>query len=144
MFQGRTLRFELVKSGEPLTVQNESALWGGRTAQEVMNAQADLLGRDLLGRDLLGRDLLRRGGDPGYDDVAVLLSPVLAGSLHCGDFQLDGQSFVGSRIAADKRLFSATGSDEWSNTQQEYHFDAMQLTINAAKAGLLGRQILPG
>ena len=55
---------------------------------------------------------ISEGEDPSFADVARLLPPVLAGNLHAGDFSLDTQSFVGSRIASEKRAFSATGAGE--------------------------------
>ena len=89
----------------------------------------------LAGADLLGNAILSRTpDDPTYAEVAPLLPPVLATSLHCGDFALDTQSFVGSRVATEKRSFSAMGVDAWANTRQQYHFDVEQLSLNNTRA----------
>eukprot|EP01043_Picozoa_sp_COSAG02_P002124 COSAG02_NODE_48_length_45421_cov_103.222100_17_plen_222_part_00 len=101
LYRGETTRFEITKSAESITVQNETALWGGLQAHDVMHAEADVLGNELV-----------RGGEPRFVDVARLLPPVLATKnvgLHT-DYSLDAQSFVGSRIASEKRAFSATGA----------------------------------
>ena len=101
VYRGATLHFTITKSGESIAVENETALWGGRRAADVMEAKADVLGNELV-----------RDGEPKFEDVARLLPPVLATQnlgVHT-DFSLDTQSFVGSRIASEKRAFSATGA----------------------------------
>ena len=125
IFQGTTRRFEITKSGERIVPTNASALWGGRGDKAVLAAGADLLGNTILSRT---------ADDPTYAEVAPLLPPVLATSLHCGDFALGTQSFVGSRVATEKRSFSAMGVDAWANTRQQYHFDVEQLSLNNTRA----------
>jgi hypothetical protein len=101
VYRGATTRFEITKSAECIAVENETALWGGHQAHDVMHAEDDVLGNDLV-----------RRGEPRFEDVARLLPPVLATKnvgLH-SDYSLDAQSFVGSRIASEKRAFSATGA----------------------------------
>lgn len=99
VYRGATSRLEITKSGESLAVENETALWGGCKASDVTHSEADVLGNELV-----------EDGDPSYEAIAGLLPPVLAGKLNAGDFSLDTQSFVGSRIASEKRAFSATGA----------------------------------
>ena len=125
IFEGTTRRFEITKSGERIVPTNASGLWGGRGDKAVLAAGADLLGNAILSRT---------PDDPTYAEVAPLLPPVLATSLHCGDFALGTQSFVGSRVATEKRSFSAMGVDAWANTRQQYHFDVEQLSLNNTRA----------
>ena len=124
-FIGPTTQWRITKSGEPITPQNQTALYGGRTPEQVMGAESDLLGNEILSH----------GTDPNYSAVADLLPPVLATVIGCADFAFGSQSFIGSRIAAEKRSFSATGEDSWTNTRQAYHFDQSKLTVNNTKAG---------
>lgn len=128
IFQGISRRFEITKSGERVIPKNETALWAGNGEKAVMTDDGDVLGNEIL----------TRGRDPNYSEIAALLPPVLATNTHCGDFALDGQSFVGSRIAAEKRSFSPMGVDAWANTRQQYHFDVERLSLNNTRAGLLG------
>jgi hypothetical protein len=100
IFRGATSSFAITKSGESIVAQNESALWGGREAHDVMHSEADVLGNSLLQRD----------SDPSFEDIVGLLPPILVGKLSEADFSLDTQSFVGSRIGSEKRAFSATGA----------------------------------
>lgn len=52
-----------------------------------------------------------------WDGVQV--PPVLASGESAGDFTLIGQTFVGSRIAAEKRSFTVTGSMNNLDIEQE-------------------------
>lgn len=70
--------------------------------------------------------------------VAKWAPPLIAEEIHCGDYDLDSQSFIGSRIAENKRSFSAMGVEEYAGTRQQYHFDTTRLTANNTYAGLLG------
>jgi hypothetical protein len=93
VFNGKTLHFAITKSGERIVPTNVSALWGGRTIQEVLAAEADLLGNAFLNTAANGKR------EPSYMEVSSLAPPVIASSIKCGDFNLGIQSFVGSRIS---------------------------------------------
>ena len=124
VFEGASgLRFEVTKSAEPQTPTNASALWVNGSATPVLNE----------GADLMGNALLHRGGDaePSYAEIAPLAPPLLATTLRCGDFHLTGQTFIGSRIAAEKRSFTPlTGLEVlWSEL-------AVRVSVGASRASL--------
>eukprot|EP01052_Picozoa_sp_SAG31_P022228 SAG31_NODE_1758_length_7335_cov_18.704600_1_plen_183_part_00 len=102
VYRGAKSRFVISKSQESIAVQNQSKLWRGKGAADVMRSQADDLGNELV-----------RDGEPTFEDVAEVLPPVLATHIVAGDYSLDTQSFVGSRIASEKRAFAATGAGKW-------------------------------
>ena len=128
------LRFELSKSAEAQTAANASALWGDGDpkASAVLNEDADLLGNALL---------YRGGGvEPSYDEIAVLAPPLLANLQSCDDYELTGQTFIGSRVAAEKRSFDWTGNMNNLDIRQRKHLDEARLKqrLNATFVGLLG------
>ena len=127
--QAAPFSFALTKSGEPVLPTNSSRLWGGRNLSDVLAAAGDLLGNDLLEAG---------APEPTYASVRDRVPPVLAKELDCADFQFAKQSFVGSRVAADKATFGVMGQEEMSFTRQDYHFDTARLTLNNTRAGLLG------
>ena len=70
---------------------------------------------------------------------------MLASVPNAADFAFfDGQTFIGSRLAADKRSFSATGEMHGMAILQDYHLDTDQLRnadgspVPQMKSGLLG------
>jgi hypothetical protein len=128
------LRFELSKSAEAQTPANASALWGDGDpkASRILNEEADLLGNVLL---------YRGGGvEPSYDEIAVLAPPLLANQQSCDDFELTGQTFIGSRIASEKRSFDWTGNMNNLDIRQRKHLDEARLKqlLNVTFVGLLG------
>ena len=130
VFEGASgARFELPKSGELQVPADPSAVWGDGDprATAILNEQADTLGNAILWRD---------GSDPTYAEIAALGPPLLASQLRCGDFDLTGQTFIGSRIAAEKRSFDWTGNN--MDMRQDNHFNRSQLLLNATRSGLLG------
>eukprot|EP00039_Didymoeca_costata_P002904 m.63678 g.63678 ORF g.63678 m.63678 type:complete len:1036 (+) comp11594_c0_seq2:140-3247(+) len=129
IYIGNTQHFEVTKNkGERNVPTNMSKLWGGHSQDDVINAQEDILGNEILAKNR----------DPRYNDTVDLLPPVLAGSLRCGDYSLNAQTFIGSRIAADKRSFDPTGNEHGLNTRQKFHFDQSRLSINNTYTSLLG------
>ena len=99
VFEGTTLHYVVTKSAEAQFPANDSATWGGQGVDRILNEEADLLGNALL---VLNRD-------PTYADVEPLMPPVLANYLVAGDYDLTGQTFIGSRLGEQKRSFTATG-----------------------------------
>ena len=131
VFEGASgLRIELTKSAEPQTPTNASALWVNGSATPVLNESADLMGNALL----------HRGGDaePSYAEIAPLAPPLLAATLRCGDYSLTGQTFIGSRIAAEKRSFTPLGEMNNLDIRQREHLVQAKLQLNATFVGLLG------
>lgn len=108
--------------------EDPTLLWGGRDVNVILNETADILGNALLGR----------GGDPIYDDIAALVPPVLSSGGDAYDYELVGQTFIGSRIAAEKRSFGLTGRMNNLDIEQRFHLDDAQLSLNRTRAGLLG------
>ena len=130
VFAGASLRFELPKSGELQVSANATANWGnGGHVAPISNEEADIMGNAILWRD---------AADPRYDEIAELAPPALANKLRCGDYSLTGQTFIGSRIAAEKRSFDWTGNMNNDDIKQNNHFNTSQLQLNATYAGLLG------
>ena len=131
VFEGSSgLKFELTKSAEPQTPTNASALWVNGSDTGVLNE----------GPDLMGNALLRRGGgtEPSYAEIAPLAPPLLANTLTCGDYELTGQTFIGSRIAAEKRSFTPLGRMNNLDIRQRKHLDQTKLQLNATYVGLVG------
>ena len=124
------LKYVLTKSAEPQTPTNASALWVNGSATAVLNE----------GADLMGNALLHRGGgmEPNYAEIAPLAPPLLASELRCGDYSLTGQTFIGSRIAAEKRSFTPLGEMNNDDIRQRKHLDQSKLALNATFVGLLG------
>ena len=120
VFSGPTVRIELSKGdGEAqVTPANSSAeLWGGNLSAVVGDPA-----------DVLGNRLLAAGGDPRYADVAALVPPIISSIPDAADFRFtDGQTFVGSRLAADKRSFGVTGDMHGQAILQANHLDPQQL-----------------
>ena len=129
VFQGKTLRFNVSKRSEAQTPSNMSELWAGRPLSQVLQDVGDLLGNQLL------RDV----GQLTYRRMAALVPPAIMSARECGDFALgDGQTFVGSRIAAEKHGFSATGAMSYGSINQAFHLQSEELSLNRTRAGLLG------
>ena len=125
---GSPIRFEatgrhwaVTKSGDRVVPADPAALWGGRTSEEVLRSPADLLGNAFLPAPgpPPSPALVPAEPEPSYLRVAKLVPPVLARSEDCGDYDLGQQSFVGSRIAADKAAFGVGGKEHMSFTRQE-------------------------
>eukprot|EP00662_Eupelagonemidae_sp_cell21_P049549 gene49549-45709_t len=88
VYDGPTRHFEVTKALEPLTAGDASALWGGLGVRAVLEAEGDVLG----------------------EAVARLLPPLMVlGSPSMFALNGIGQSFVGSRLSADKRSFTPLG-----------------------------------
>lgn len=131
VFEGSSgLKFELTKSAEPQTPTNASALWVNGSDAGVLNE----------GPDLMGNALLRRGNgtEPSYAEIAPLAPPLLANTLSCGDYDLTGQTFIGSRVAAEKRSFTPLGRMNNMDIRQRKHLDQTKLQLNATYVGLVG------
>eukprot|EP01052_Picozoa_sp_SAG31_P019103 SAG31_NODE_1381_length_8580_cov_5.632590_5_plen_834_part_00 len=120
VFTGPTVRIELSKGrGEAqLPPANSSAdLWGGNLSAVIGDPA-----------DVLGNLLLANGTDPCYADVAALVPPIISSIPDAADFSLiDGQTFIGSRLTADKRSFSVTGDMHGNAILQANHLDPDQL-----------------
>lgn len=126
------LRIELSKSAEAQVPTNASFLWGGRDPKAILDEEADLMGNALLYRG--------SGVEPSYKEIAVLAPPLLANQQGCDDYALTGQTFVGSRIASEKRSFDWTGNMNNLDIRQRKHLDEARLKqlLNVTYVGLLG------
>jgi hypothetical protein len=126
LYSGPTVRIELSKGRleAQLPPANSSAeLWGGNLSRVVGDPA-----------DVLGNRLLATGADPRYADVAALVPPIISSISNAADFSLtDGQTFIGSRLAADKRSFSVTGEMHGNAILQGNHLDPDQLKTRDGK-----------
>jgi hypothetical protein len=88
----------------------------------------------------MGNALLHRGdgAEPSYAEIAPMAPPLLANKQSCDDYELTGQTFIGSRIASEKRSFSPTGEMNNLDIRQRKHLDQAKLQLNATFVGLLG------
>ena len=70
----------------------------------------------------------------------MLAPPLLANQQSCDDYALTGQTFIGSRIAAEKRSFDWTGNMNNLDIRQRKHLDEARLKqlLNVTFVGLLG------
>jgi hypothetical protein len=130
VFVGKTFRVSLAKTTEAQYASAPSEMWGGLGLDNVTSADADLLGNALTAD---GRH------EPLYGEVAAMAPPVISSApAKCGDYELEVQTFVGSRVCAQKHVFSPDGQKQNLDSPLHFHLRTSELRRENASAGLLG------
>ena len=129
IFVGPTLRYSLTKTTEA-QASDSDALWDGFGVDQVTSAEEDLLGNALTANGTK---------EPTYERVASVVPPVISSApAYVADYELQSQTFIGSRITAQKHVFSPDGQKHNADSPLHFHLRPKALHRANASAGLLG------